>query len=185
MAGCSSGHYTWSSDAADKTDLTFAGIPTILGAGTTGTTFPVTEHLSLTAKHVAHETFNTIVAEHPDCDVALIEHDNTGKNLPKFKNAMLGDTVRMYGHSLITSLPVESKGRALQNVTVPSEWANFKCILTTSSAGGIQGMSGGPVYSEDGKIVGIMVGVNAGNNNDFNTVFVPYVQFQKWLKEHI
>lgn len=186
LSGCvgQSGHYEYSNDASQKTDLTFTGIPSILGVGTIGTTFPVSESMSLTAKHVAKTTINSVVAYHPDCDLALIKHNNSGKAIPSFKNIMLGDKIKIYGHSMITTLPVESSGVALRNYYLTdNRWNNEKCIVTSSSAGAIQGMSGGPVYSDDGHIVGVLIAVSSESSNEFNTIFVPYSQFENWLDD--
>lgn len=188
LSGCvgQSGHYEYSNDASQKTDLTFTGIPSILGVGTIGTTFPVSESMSLTAKHVAKTTINSVVSYHPDCDLALIKHNNAGKKFAPFKNIMLGDRVKMYGHSMITSLPVESTGVVLKNYYLTdNHWNNPKCIVTSSNAGGIQGMSGGPVYSDDGYIVGVLIAVSSSRANEFNTIFVPYSQFEKWLHDEV
>jgi len=188
LVGCaqSSGSYSVSKDAASKSDFTFVGIPTALGLGASGTTFPVTETLSLTAKHVVHETLGSAVAEHPECDVALVRHNNKGRVLPKFKNINLGDSVHVYGYSARTALPVEGTGVALQNrYTTDNKWNSEKCIVVTSSAGGVQGQSGGPVYDDHGNVIGVMIAVNTSSSENFNTVFVPYVQFEKWLSEEI
>lgn len=184
LAGCvgQSGHYEYSNDALQKTDLTFTGIPSILGIGTIGTTFPVSETMSLTAKHVAKTTINSVVSYHPNCDLALIKHNNSGKAIPPFKNIMLGDRIKIYGHSMISTMPVESSGVALKNYSLTdNRWNDEKCIVTSSSAGAIQGMSGGPVYSDDGHIVGVLIAVSADSANEFNTIFVPYSQFENWL----
>lgn len=186
LVGCaqSSGHYEVSREAANKADITFIGIPTALGLGETGTTFPVSETMSLTAKHV--HTMGSTVAEHPDCDVKLIRHNNKGRVLPTFANVNLGDSVSFYGYNARNALPVESTGTVQKNYTAEnSSVMTDKCIITTSTAGGVQGMSGGPVYDKAGHVIGVMIAVNTGSSENFNTVFVPYVQIQKFLQENM
>ena len=53
LSGCSVGHYEYSQEAARRVDMTVTGIPTVLGVGALGTTFPLTRDYSLTAAHVA------------------------------------------------------------------------------------------------------------------------------------
>lgn len=75
LSGCSKGNdLSYSKDAYNNADMTFVGIPTILGLGVIGSTFPITPNYSLTAKHVAKYSFNSVLAYHPNCDIAIIKH---------------------------------------------------------------------------------------------------------------
>lgn len=183
LAACSSGHYEVSHDAGQHVDMTFVGIPAV--AGELGTTTPLTESISITAKHVAHHMVNNIIAESPDCDIALIQHDNHGKVLPKLRNPNLGESVTLYGYSARTALPVEGHGVIVQNYHAPkSEYQNDKCIVTTTTAGGVQGNSGGAFVDKDGNLVGIMIAVNTGHDGSFNTVMVPYLMFKELVEAY-
>jgi len=183
LVGCaqSSGHYEVSSVTSEKADMVVIGIPGLMGE--VGTSFPVSETMSITAKHV-HSVDKTI-SEHPNCDVKLIRHDNQGKHIDQFENVNLGDGVTVYGYSGRTGLPTEGQGIALKNYTAPNTSdMNEKCIVVTSSAGGIQGNSGGPVY-HNGKIAGVMIAVNTEwGDSEFNSVFVPYAAIKDWLHEN-
>jgi len=183
LVGCaqSSGHYELSSVTSEKADMVVIGIPGLMGE--VGTSFPVSETLSITAKHV--HSLDKTVAENPDCDIKIIRHDNKGKRIDQFENINLGDSVTVYGYSGRTGLPTESHGVALKNYTAPNTGdMNEKCIVVTSSAGGVQGNSGSPVY-HNGKIAGVMIAVNTEwGDSEFNSVFVPYAAIKDWLHEN-
>lgn len=175
--------------------MTVTGIPTILGAGMLGTTIPLTANYSLTAAHVAKFSLYQVKSYHPECDLAVIYHKNEGlSKSPHFRNGMIGEQINMYGYSFISALPVASSGVNLINTRLENEWNKSTCIVVATSAGVVQGMSGGAVYNtSDDSISGVIVGYTR-TVNDIKTgqtrfrdvsLCVPYSRFKDWLNEAV
>lgn len=190
LAGCSVGHYEYSKEAEKRVDMTVTGIPTILGAGTLGTTIPLTPEYSLTAAHVAKYSLYRVKARHPLCDLAVVYHRNPGIKPPVFRNGRIGDKVNMYGYSFISAMPVASSGTNLANTGLKNDWNKLGCVVVASDAGVVQGMSGGAVYNaSDDSIAGVIVGYSS-QINDIKTgktlfkdasLYIPYASFKEWL----
>lgn len=187
LTGCSAGNnIEYSKEAFNKSDLTFIGIPTILGLGASGTRFAITPHYSLTAKHVAKYTTDKVVAYHPDCDIALIKSDNTDKIMPYLSSTGVGEKVENYGYSFFTIMPVSSHGEVKSYMKLSSDENSLKCPTLYSDMGARVGMSGGPVYSNE-KIVGITISYQTSFEQEGKTVqapgalFVPFQNFKQWL----
>lgn len=149
LAGCSAGSTKWDSAAMDHTKLAFVGVPTLLGVGYAGTTTPITPEYSLTNNHVATGTLRRVEKRHAFCDLALIRQNNVGEKFPRLRPAKIGEKVTIYGYSGRTSLPVSGTG------VVRGGGYRDGCYVMVTTAGSIQGMSGGGVFGEDGALVGI------------------------------
>ncbi|KQN64670.1 serine protease [Erwinia sp. E602] len=191
LSGCSVGSYHYSDETSKRVDMTFTGIPTILGAGTLGTTIPLTAEYSLTAAHVAKYSLYRVKAWHPECDLAVVYHKNDElKQQPRFRNGKLGDRVNMYGYSFINALPMASSGVNLINTGLDNNWNKRSCVAVASSAGVVQGMSGGAVYNaSDNTVAGVIVGYSR-RLDDIKTgkllyrdvsLYIPYARFNQWL----
>ena len=195
LCGCSVGKYSYSRVAQEKVDMTFTGIPTILGLGTLGTTIPITKNFSLTAAHVADWTFNKIKSRHPFCDLAIIYHNNRDvKKFPIFRNGNISDRINMYGYSFISAMPVASSGTNLINTHLINKWNSEDCIVVASDAGVVQGMSGGAVYNNiDGTLAGVIIGYarkiiipeNKKILYENVSLYIPYAVFQQWLESQL
>lgn len=193
LSGCSVGHYEYSRTALNKTDMNFIGIPTILGVGMLGSSVPITPEYSLTAAHVAKYMMYKVKSYHPTCDLAIIYHKNKEKEYPKFRNSTIGENIDMYGYSIYTAMPVESKGKTLINVRVGSKWNKSDCTLVASNSGVVQGMSGGAVYNnKDNTLAGIIQGysnsikkINTPSKELYKNVslYIPYNNFSSWLEK--
>lgn len=191
LSGCSVGSYSYSQEALKRVDMNFVGIPTILGAGALGTSIPITPEYSLTAGHVAKFTVHKVKAYHPYCDLAIIHHKNDLKSLPDFRATKVGESVRMYGYSFFTAMPVESSGVNLATTGITNSWNKKPCVAMASNAGVIQGMSGGGVYHSDDSIGGVIVGYSSAVKNTATqetklkdvSLYIPYQVFQDWLVE--
>ncbi len=178
LSGCSVGKVEYSPNATKRATLHFIGVPTVLGA--VGSSTPLNASYSLTAAHVADTMPQLdVVARHPYCDVALIrEHNAAGYILPQAQ-ATVGAPVDLLGYSARTALPVAGKGVVKRTVRLEGLDGKHSCPAMATSAGGMQGMSGGPAV-QGGKLVGIMIAINV---NTSETVFVPLQSIQLWLDE--
>lgn len=195
LSGCSVGHYEYSRKALNKTDMNFIGVPTILGVGMLGSSVPITPEYSLTAAHVAKFMMYKVKSYHPTCDLAIIYHKNKEKEYPKFRNSIIGETIELYGYSMFTAMPVESKGKTLINVKVNSTWNKGDCVLVASNSGVVQGMSGGAVYNNnDNTLAGIIQGYSSSIKRIGDpseelyknvSLYIPYSNFSNWLKKEI
>lgn len=180
--GCSAGNaLQYDKNAYNNTDLTFTGIPTILGLGVQGTTFPISKHYSLTAKHVAKYSLSKVVAYNENCDLAIIYKENKIENYPMFSYAHKDEKVTNYGYSFLFDLPVSSSGITKNNTWLTNEY-NKKCLVYTSTAGVRSGMSGGPVYNSKKEIIGVNIAYDPKKNI---TYFIPVQQFYNWLNKNI
>lgn len=173
LAGCSHGDYNVDSQTLDYAKLNFVGIPTVLGIGMTGSSTPISETLSVTNKHVAYPLMKTIVKKSNRCDVAVIAQNNKGEKVHQWAQLDMNESVTFYGYSGFTTLPVSSTGKVV----------NFKrtsdgCIVALTTAGGVGGMSGGAVVNKDGKLVGIVKGLEIGSGF---TVVIPYQSFAELM----
>lgn len=190
LAGCSVGQYDYSSEALKRVDMNFTGIPTILGVGALGSSIPITPEYSLTAAHVAKLSVQRVKAYHPYCDLAIIYHKNDIKSLPKFRNSNIGESVKMYGYSFISAMPVESSGVNLAQTGIRNEWNKRPCVAMASNAGVVKGMSGGAVYNSDETIGGVIVGFTSEIKRHKNSpvplkdvsLYIPYKNFESWLE---
>lgn len=195
LTGCSVGHYEYSKESLNRTDMNFIGIPTILGIGALGSSVPITPEYSLTAAHVAKYMMYKVKSYHPTCDLAIIYHKNKQKDFPVFRNSLINENINMYGYSFYTAMPVESQGKTLANVQVNSSWNKKRCLLVATNAGVVQGMSGGAVYNKkDNTLAGIVEGYSHSikkiNNPSIEiykdvSFYIPYNNFSKWLEKEI
>jgi len=198
LTGCCVGHTEYSKETLKRTDLHFIGIPTALGLGMTGSSVPITPEYSLTAAHVAKYMVYRVKAYHPTCDLALIYHKNNEKSYPVLRENNRGENINMYGYSYLTAMPLASSGKTMGD-TVTKTWFNKEaCTLAYTTAGVIQGMSGGAVYNtSDNTLAGIIEGytkrvvkpATATQEKEILaknvSLYVPYTQFSEWLKKEI
>lgn len=191
LNGCAVGNnVNYDMNAYHRSNLSFVGIPTILGIGRSGTSFAVTPHYSLTTITTAEATFSTIEAQHPFCDIALIKHDNTGSDLPVFSSVGVGNPVQNFGYSAFTAMPVSSEGKVQMYTKIKLKNSETRCTLMYSDMGYLYGMSGGPVYNSlTHNLVGVSIDYQIGYFNTKKdvfhgkpgTLFIPFQNFRNWL----
>jgi len=193
LSGCSVGHTEYSQAALEHVDMSVTGVPTVLGLGVLGTTIPLTPEYSLTAAHVAKTAVQRVKAYHPYCDIAIIYHKNSPDTLAKFRTSAVGESIKMYGYSFISAMPVESSGVNLARTAITNRWNKKPCMAMASDAGVTQGMSGGAVYNSDQTIGGVIVGYSHKIANVRSrkvvlkdvSLYIPYSDFRRWLESNL
>ncbi|WP_129120592.1 S1 family peptidase [Veronia nyctiphanis] len=164
------------------------GIPFVLGGF--GSSVPLTEELSLTAKHVAQYDFSEVVAYHPNCDVAIIKADNSDKKLPLLGKVFPNDNLNVYGFGM-TGKVITGKGKYFLDVNFLDSAIFKKCPASITDAPIQSGMSGGGVYNEKGHLVGIISGMSGSGfkvlgqqdlGNKRTSVFISSLFIKGWLQ---
>lgn len=172
-------------------DYLAIGIPYLLGGHGTGV--PVSEHLSLTARHVATFSFDDVIAYHPDCDIALVARDNTDVEIPARGSIYTGETITNVGWG-VTFRQVTSQGKYHRDLKLDDgSYLKQSCVSSISDAALQSGMSGGPAYNDKGELVGINVAVadevrlDSGEVLPYDrfSLFVPTRFIDDWLEKEI
>lgn len=139
LMGCSNGALRNYNGDSVTIDTQLIGTPWLLGGY--GSSIPLTEDLSLTAKHVASYDYSNTIAYHPTCDVAIIERENQGKNIPSFGLIEENQAVKTFGRSIIN--PCKTiYGKGVLHLT-ESQWNDDECLVGLIDAPIQIGMSGG------------------------------------------
>ncbi|MEZ8295943.1 trypsin-like peptidase domain-containing protein [Vibrio splendidus] len=164
-------------------------IPFLLGGHATAV--PISESVSLTAAHVAKYDYSSVIAYHPDCDVALIKSNNKNKHILEIGLVHSGESVTNYGFEFTGNI-VRGEGKYVMDVTADG-YPN--CNYSLNDAPQKSGMSGGAVLNESGQLVGIMhgIGTNIPVLHDSNekvildrySYFVPIRFIEDWIKHHL
>ena len=160
-------------------EMVVIGVPMLMGGF--GSAVPVNDNYMITAKHVAQLSWDTGVIYHPACDLALIPRSS--KAQPTWGLIYPNQAVIHHGHSLVGTT-VSGEGKYLQDVVD----TNTDCLYSLSDAPVMSGMSGGPVFNEEGEIAGITVAI-VNNPEDLQNLkpatrysqFVPSPLIFDWL----
>ncbi|MDD1782434.1 serine protease [Enterovibrio sp. ZSDZ35] len=167
------------------------GIPLLLGGH--GTSVPITDELSLTAKHVAKIDFSDVVAFHPDCDVALIKQDNTNVSFPPLAKLNEKDALITVGKGLGGEI-LKGVGIYYLDVRFVDSDMFANCDASITDAPVQSGMSGGGVFKTNGELVGIISGISGSGfrlldgrelGNERTSVFVSMQNIESWLATSI
>lgn len=148
------------------------------------TQFQYNEKYSLTVGHVKDSSSSiNFVSRHPNCDVALLNKNYPTKVMnPTFSNSRLGENVTLYGHAGGKNKETVVTGKIVKYITVTLGEYSKDCKVAVVNTRVKKGMSGGPVYDNNGNIVGVIFAVN--KNSDKNlSYFVPYESFSEWLEK--
>ncbi|MBA5764573.1 serine protease [Vibrio sp. 404] len=162
------------------------GIPLLVGGH--GTSVPITEEVSITAKHVAELDYSEVIAYHPYCDLALIKQDNTGKPLPTLGIIFAYQPVTTVGKNMFGKTLV-GKGRYYRDIYLIDHELFSHCPASLADAPVQSGMSGGGVYNSNAELVGIIsakayeVQLTDGSmvETDRISIFVPLLYAREWL----
>ncbi len=166
------------------------GIPYV--AAGHGTAVPLTEEVSLTAKHVAELDFSKVIAYHPSCDLALIRQDNRNKPLPTLGIIFSNQIVTTVGKDRDGKTLI-GQGRYYRDIYLSEHELFEQCPASIVDAPVQSGMSGGGVYNPDAELVGIIsakvyeVTLEDGSivQTDRVSIFVPLLFARDWLIEQL
>lgn len=157
IAGCSNGVLNEYHGEQITIDSQVMGIPFLFGG--TGSSVPITENLSITAKHIASYDFSSVVAHHPSCDISIIKSDNKGKSIHPIGTVSPNSELKTFGRDLWNPLKtLYGEGKFLQDLfLIDNQWNSKECILSVIDAPIQVGMSGGGVYNNKEELVGVIV----------------------------
>lgn len=153
----------------------------------------------VTAKHVGFAQ-NSVYKCSENCDLQFVKRKVVGNGVvPEWRESVATEKVTIIGNS-IGGKTVVSKGRDINRyfyvasgkIESRPEKANQKnAIVYASTAEIVDGQSGGPVFSDDGKVVGMLIGktilTGKGGEKYTVSVYVPYsvikAEWEKYKKE--
>ncbi|MEH0791614.1 serine protease [Vibrio parahaemolyticus] len=157
IVGCSNGVLNEYHGEQITIDSQVMGIPFLFGG--TGSSVPITENLSITAKHIASYDFSSVVAHHPSCDISIIKSDNKGKSIHPIGTVSPNSELKTFGRDLWNPLKtLYGEGKFLQDLfLIDDQWNSKDCTLSVIDAPIQVGMSGGGVYNNKEELVGVIV----------------------------
>lgn len=148
----------------------------------------------VTAKHVNFVEDSVYICS-KNCDIRFIKMKSLSKNTTKWREPYANENVTIIGSS-IGGDTVITKGKDLnleyyvvndKIESYPEKKEQKNALVYTSTAQVIEGQSGGPVYSDDGYIIGIVIGhtiLTPKVGDKFSvSVYIPYSIIKKeWEK---
>lgn len=165
------------------------GVPFLLGGH--GSSVPISEKLSLTAKHIAKLDYSEVVAYHPHCDVAIIKENNQGRTIAPLGTVAQTEPVTTVGMGL-TGKVLVGKGMYYLDVNFVDSAMFANCPASITDAPVQSGMSGGGTYNYKGELVGIVSGMSGSGfrlldgtelGNERTSIFVSTLYIKPWLIE--
>lgn len=127
------------------------------------------EDYIVTAKHVSFVD-NSVYKCHDGCDIQFVKRKAIG-SIPEWRNLVAGEKVTFLGVDQLSKIQAIS-GIDLNIKTFTSSNSSVLANLANSQTFG--GMSGGPAYSNDGKVVGMLTGGANLENGNHVTVYLSY-----------
>lgn len=126
------------------------------------------DEYAMTAKHA---NVNNVVYEcSVGCDLVFFKHPSNNYKQGIWRNPIVGERVTQVG-SDSDGDAVEKQGKVLNQDIKPSADSQFFYMTTTAYT--TKGMSGGPVYGQDGRLIGMTLGSPVMKDNDgVNSIFV-------------
>lgn len=127
---------------------------------------------AMTAKHIS-TLKNRDYECSLGCDLVFFKHKDPDFKKDLWRNPLVNENVSQVGITREGDMIVK-KGEVLKGYNKPDKDSQFYNMSTTSKT--VKGMSGGPVYGSDGKIVGMTIGspLNRGENQKMDSIFIPY-----------
>ena len=174
-------------------DYEMVGIP-LLYQGF-GSSVPITKDLSLTAAHVAKINWDSVVAYHPECDIAIIKSDNSKvANFPDLGLVYVNEKVITYGKDGFGNI---LKGQGVYHIDLNFTNNSYfkKCNASITDAPIREGMSGGGAFNERGELIGIISSMASIRNTrlangeklpyDRLSLFVSLNFVKDWLNSEV
>ena len=172
VSGCANGPLSSvPHNQAPAIDYEMVGIP-LLYQGF-GSSVPITKDLSLTAAHVAKLNWASVVAYHPNCDIAIIKSDNSAKTLPDLGLVYTNEPVTTYGMDGFGKL-LKGEGFYRRDLLFSGSTYFDKCNASVSDAPIRPGMSGGGFFNQRGELVGIISAIASSNTRLADGEKLPY-----------
>lgn len=149
----------------------------------------------VTAKHVSFAP-NSVYKCSKDCDLQFIKMPLKGKGfIPEWRERKPYEKVTIIGNS-IGGKTIVSEGKDIKQsfyveekkvVNSPSYSGQSNTMVYATTAQIVEGQSGGPVFGNDGKVLGFLIGktvVTSEIGKKFNvSIYVPYSIIKKeWDK---
>lgn len=126
------------------------------------------ENYAMTAKHVGIQ--NVVYECSVGCDLVFFKHSDPNYKKDIWRNPIVGEKTNQVGSDRDGD-PVEKKGVVLNEYRKPSADSQFYYMTTTAYT--MKGMSGDPVYGQDGRLIGMTLGSPEAKDSDgVNSIFV-------------
>lgn len=130
------------------------------------------EHYAMTAKHIStlkHHDYECSTG----CDLVFFKHEDKNFKPYQWRRPVINESVTQVGITR-DGTSIVKKGVVTDVYTKPSNDSQFYRMSTTSNT--VKGMSGGPVYGQDGKLIGMTIGTPEDKNysDKVKSVFNPY-----------
>lgn len=136
------------------------------------------DEYAVTAKHVVGVRDQAFVCE-AGCDLQFFRHKAEAP-FAQWRAAVPQEALKVVGFNIDRNIVISSGNDANESVTdSPTAAYAYRIGKTAQKTAG--GMSGGPVYAADKKVVGMHIGAEQGAERSF--IYVPYELVQaEWDK---
>jgi hypothetical protein len=136
------------------------------------------EEYAVTAKHVEHLEGSVYICDY-GCDLQFFKHKNT-QQLPSWRNALANEKLIFVGQNGEQQKMV-SVGINMDNSVKDTQTGIYMGKLARVTV--IPGMSGGPVYGMDGRLVGMSFASVKKSLDNYGpnaySLYIPYEVIQK------
>jgi hypothetical protein len=156
VAGCNGTIHLTSASDAKGYEPVFSGFP--LPLFFVASSVQWNEDYAVSAKHTPFLR-NVAYTCSTGCDLVFIKR-KADNNIPEWRHSVPNEKLTAYGTSPLY-VPAKTEGAAMETRLQKDVESNNKKsieLYKLNNMASIMGMSGGPIYGEDGKVVGITLG---------------------------